>query len=89
MSMIMLFNKIQDTIDLFEFLKLPQERLDEIVKDSPESILDIIVSVMETLCGKIDATEEETRKCVYKAQTIKTPRRPSARLSAPASEVFL
>lgn len=64
----MLFNKIQDDIDLSEFLKLPQERLDEIIKDTPEAILDIIVSAMETLCGKIDATEEETRKCVNRVK---------------------
>ena len=29
---------------------------------------DIIVSAMETLCGKIDATEEETRKCVNRVK---------------------
>ena len=70
-SLIMLFNKIQDDIDLSEFLKLPQERLDEIIKDTPEAILDIIVSAMETLCGKIDATEEETRKCVNRVKERK------------------
>lgn len=68
MSLIMLFNKIQDVIDLSEFLKLPRERLDGIVKDTPEAVLDIIVSVMESLCGKIDATEEETQKCVNKVK---------------------
>ena len=67
-SLIMLFNKIQDDIDLSEFLKLPQERLDEIIKDTPEAIMDIIVSAMETLCGKIDATEEETRTCVNRVK---------------------
>ena len=68
MSLIMLFNKIQDVIDLSEFLKLPRERLDEIVKETPEAVIDIIVSAMESLCGKIDATEEETRKCVDKVK---------------------
>lgn len=68
MSLIMLFNKIQDVIDLSEFLKLPRERLDGIIKDTPEAVLDIIVSVMESLCGKIDATEEETQKCVNKVK---------------------
>ena len=68
MSLIMLFNKIQDVIDLSEFLKLPRERLDGIVKDTPEAVLDIIVSAMESLCGKIDATEEETQKCVNKVK---------------------
>lgn len=34
------------------------------IRDTPEVILDIIVSVMESLCIKIGATEEETRECV-------------------------
>ncbi len=68
MSLIMLFNKIQDVIDLSEFLKLPRERLDEIVKETPETVIDFIVSAMESLCGKIDAAEEETRKCVDKVK---------------------
>lgn len=71
MSLIMLFNKIQDSIDLSEFLKLPHKRLDEIIKDTPEVILDIIVSVMESLCGKIDATEEDTQKCVDRVKERK------------------
>lgn len=63
-SLIMLFNKIQDTVDISEFLKLPREKLNDMVRDTPEVILDIIVSVMESLCIKIGATEEETRECV-------------------------
>lgn len=63
-SLIMLFNKIQDTVDISEFLKLPREKLNDMIRDTPEVILDIIVSVMESLCIKIGATEEETRECV-------------------------
>ena len=68
MSLIMLFNKIQNGEDLTEFLKLPKDRLNEMVKDTPESVLDIIVSVMESLCGKIDATEKETQECVSRVR---------------------
>ena len=57
MSLIMLFNKIQDTVDLSEFLKLPREKLNDRVKDTPEAILDIIASVMESLCVKIRSAE--------------------------------
>ena len=58
MSLIMLFNKIQDVVDLAEFLKLPQDKLDEKVKDTPETVLDVIVSVMESLCMKVGAAED-------------------------------
>lgn len=64
----MLFNKIQDTVDLSEFLKFPREKLNDIVKDTPEAILDIIASVMESLCVKIGATEEEMQECVSRVK---------------------
>lgn len=50
------------------FLKLPQEKLDDMVRDTPEAILDIIVSVMESLCVKIGATEEEMQECVSRVR---------------------
>lgn len=68
MSLIMLFNKIQDHVDLSEFLKLPGERLDDMVRDTPEAILNIIVSVMESLCVKIGTTEEEMQECVARVR---------------------
>ena len=71
MSLIMLFNKIQDVVDISRFLELPKEKLDEMVKDTPDAILDIIVSVMESLCVKIGATEEETRRCVSRVRERK------------------
>ena len=71
MSLIMLFNKIQDTVDLAEFLKLPQDKLDRMVKDTPETVLDVIVSVMESLCMKVGASEEETEECVQKVKERK------------------
>lgn len=68
MSLIMLFNKIQSSVELSEFLKLPQEKLDDIVRDTPEAVLDIIVSVMESLCTKIGTTEEEMQECVSRVR---------------------
>lgn len=50
------------------FLKLPQEKLNDMVRDTPEAILDIIVSVMESLCVKIGATEEEMQECVSRVR---------------------
>lgn len=68
MSLIMLFNKIQSVMDISEFLRLPQEKLDNMLKETPEAVMDIIVSVMESLCVKIGATETETQKCVDKVR---------------------
>lgn len=71
MSLIMLFNKIQDAVDLSEFLKIPRERLNQMIRDTPEAIVDIIVSVMESLCTKVGATVEETEECVQKVKECK------------------
>lgn len=71
MSLIMLINKIQDTEDLAKFNQLPRCEVERIVKDSPGSIIDILVSVIENLCIKIGATEEETKQCVRKVRERK------------------
>lgn len=71
MSLIMLFNKIQNTMDLEEFLKLPKEELNQIVKETPEYIIDIIATVMKALCVHINASEEETEQCIRKVRERK------------------
>ena len=68
MSLIMLFNKIQDALDLEEFLNIPSEELNNVIKDTPEYILDVIASVMKALCIKIGASEDETDRCIQKVK---------------------
>lgn len=68
MSLIMLVNKIQDAADLSEFSRLPHEEVNRIIKDSPGTIIDILASVIESLCKKIGATSEETEQCVRKVK---------------------
>ncbi len=71
MSLIMLFNKIQNALDLEEFLKLSPEQLSEIIKNTPEYMVEIIACVMKGLCVKIGATEEETEQCIRKVKERK------------------
>ena len=71
MSLIMLINKIQDTEDLERFIRIPADELDRIVRDSPEHVLNVLVSVMESLCFKIDASAEERSQCVRKVRNRK------------------
>lgn len=71
MSLIMLINKIQDAEDLAKFNQLPRHEVESIIKDSPGSIIDILVSVIENLCIKIGATEKETKQCVQKVRERK------------------
>ncbi|MCI9573321.1 MAG: hypothetical protein HFH97_12065 [Lachnospiraceae bacterium] len=71
MSLIMLINKIQDTEDLERFIRIPADELDRIVRDSPDHVLNVLVSVMESLCFKIDASAEERSQCVRKVRNRK------------------
>lgn len=69
MSLIMLLNKVQTVTDLSEFLNLPPEEINHIVKDSPTAIIDIIVMVMRALCTKLNLTSDETEECIQKVRT--------------------
>ncbi|MCI8801278.1 MAG: Rpn family recombination-promoting nuclease/putative transposase [Lachnospiraceae bacterium] len=71
MSLIMLINKIQNDVDLEQFLRLPGDRLNRILKNSPEHVVDVMVSVMESLCFKIDVSAEERMACVQKVRERK------------------
>lgn len=71
MSLVMMINKIQDTEDLERFIRIPANEVDRIVKDSPEHVVDVLVSVMDSLCFKIDASAEERRQCVRKVRNRK------------------
>ena len=68
MSLIMLINKIQNASDLEVFLHIPPEILNRIVRDSPKHVLDVMVTVMESLCFKIGVSEGERTQCVRKVR---------------------
>lgn len=68
MSLVMLINKIQDTADLERFIRIPPDKIDRIIQDSPEHVIDVLVSAMESLCFKIDASAEERTQCVRKVR---------------------
>ncbi len=68
MSLIMLINKIQNTMDLERFLQIPPDKMNRIIQNSPEHVLEVLVTVMESLCLKIDASAEERSQCVRKVK---------------------
>lgn len=59
MSLIMLLNKIQTKADLSEFLHIPADEINRIVKESPEAVIDIIVMVMQALCMKLNLSGQK------------------------------
>ena len=69
MSLIMLLNKIQTKADLSEFVHIPDDEINRIVKESPEAVIDIIVMVMTALCTKLNLSRQDTEECVKKVRT--------------------
>ncbi|MCI9144075.1 MAG: hypothetical protein HFH87_15905 [Lachnospiraceae bacterium] len=68
MSLIMLINKVQKTADLEQFLHISGDKLNQIIADSPEHVVDVIVSAMESLCFKIGVSDKERVECVRKVR---------------------
>ncbi len=69
MSLIMLINKIQNKADLSEFLQIPPEDINRIVRESPEAVIDIVVMVMQALCTKLNLPKQDAEVCVEKVRT--------------------
>ena len=69
MSLIMLLNKIQNVADLSRFLKIPPDEINKIMQESPETVMDIIVMVIQALCTKLNVSPEDTEECVKKVRT--------------------
>jgi len=68
MSLIMLINKIQNTEDLEHFIRIPPDKMNRIIQNSPDHVVEVLVTVMESLCLKIDASAEERLQCVRKVK---------------------
>lgn len=68
MSLVMLINKMQKAEDISGFLKLPQEQINRIMKNAPEHILQIIVSIIWSLCMKLNVPEEDIVQCIEKVK---------------------
>lgn len=68
MSLIMLINKIQNTADLENFIRIPPDEINRIIKNSPKHVVEVLVTVMESLCFKIEVSDEERMQCVRKVK---------------------
>lgn len=69
MSLIMLLNKIQTPEDLSEVSSISVENMGSILDNSPQQVIDILISVIRTLCKRIHATPEETEGLVEKVRS--------------------
>ena len=69
-SLVMLINKLQSIEDVEQFRVLPTEKVDEILKDTPDYLLDIIANVLRAFLRKENVPEEETETLVGKVMEM-------------------
>lgn len=73
-SLAMLINKIESVEDMEALTSLPDERIEEILKDTPEYLLDIMGKLLRALLYSMNLEEEETENAVSKIKERKMGR---------------
>ena len=67
----MLINKFQTADDITNFRDIEKDKIDSIIHNSPEQVIDIIAAVVRSLCTKIHISAEETDDAVQKVREHK------------------
>jgi len=63
-SLVMLINKLQGAEDIGEFRRLPADRLEAVLQDTPDYLLEKIALIFRMLLMKLNVPEEETEELV-------------------------
>ena len=71
MSLLMLINKFQTADDITNFREIETDKIDSIIQNSSEQVIDIIAAVVHSLCTKIHISEQETDDAVRKVREHK------------------
>ena len=67
-SIIMLFNRMQTVEDIEELRTLPVDKIDEVLKETPDYLLDIITKVLRAFLLEVNVPEDETDELVGKVK---------------------
>jgi len=70
-SLVMMINRMQNQKDMEEFQKLPQEEVAEILRETPEYLLNIISDILKAFLLKMNYSVEETEEMVGKVKEKK------------------
>ncbi len=73
-SLAMLINKITNSEDIEAFSNLPDEQMNEILKDTPEYLLNIMEKLARALFYSLHMPEDKTEKVVSKIKERKMGR---------------
>jgi len=70
-SLVMLINRMQNAEDVEAFRKLPGQEVDEILRDTPEHLVDTIGNILRAFLMKLNLPLEETEELVGKVKEKK------------------
>ncbi len=70
-SLVMMINKLQTPVDIEALRKVPAEEVEEILKDTPEHILNLISNILRAFLLKMNLPEDETEELVGKVKEKK------------------
>lgn len=73
-SLMMLVSKIREVSDIEQFMQLPSERLNEIVKPLPEQLVKKIAQIFRVCLFSMNAPEEQVEQIVAKVEEKKMAR---------------
>lgn len=73
-SLAMLINKIQCVEDISTFVNIPDERTEDILKDTPEHLLDVMANLLRALLYSMNLPESETENVVSRIKGRKVAR---------------
>lgn len=70
-SLVMMINKLQTAEDIVNFRQLPGKEIEEILKDSPEHLVNIIANVLRAFLLKMNVPVPETERLTDKVREKK------------------
>ena len=70
-SLVMMINKLQTAEDIENFRRLPREKIEAILKDTPGYLLDIIADVLKAFLLKMNVPVPETENLTGKVKEKK------------------
>lgn len=60
MSLLMMLNKVQEADDFRELCNINSDKVDSILADTPQSAVDVIAEITQSLCRKLNGPEKES-----------------------------
>lgn len=66
MSFLMMINRIQSAEDLAAFLRIEQDKVNDVVEKASPQVLEIIADTLWSLCMKMNIPVNEAEECVRK-----------------------